>query len=116
MHATMKGRKRAAEADASGSSQSRALVVARPQFCPLAPKFRPPLPKAQANHPRRHSAGRSPLPYPRETDGKEAQQGQGATSHASTIGQRSHSTKFVSMGMSSFICKEGQVLENVYGL
>ena len=51
LHAAVKGRKRAAEAGASGSSQSRAPVVARPQFRPPAPKFRPPLPKAQANQP-----------------------------------------------------------------
>ena len=32
LHAAVKGHKRAAEVGASGSSQSRALVVARPQF------------------------------------------------------------------------------------
>ena len=42
LHAAAKGRKRAAEMGASGSSQSRASMVARPQFRPPAPKFRPP--------------------------------------------------------------------------
>ena len=42
LHSVAKGRNRAAAAGASGSSQSRACMVARPQFCPLAPKFRPP--------------------------------------------------------------------------
>ena len=51
LHAAAKGYKRAAEVGASGSSQSRAPVVARPQFRPPAPKFRPPQPKAQANRP-----------------------------------------------------------------
>ena len=51
LHAAAKGRKRVAEAGASGSSQSKALLAARPQFRPPAPKFRPPPPKAQANRP-----------------------------------------------------------------
>ena len=42
LHAVAKGRKRATKAGALGSSQSRASMVARPQFCPPAPKFRPP--------------------------------------------------------------------------
>ena len=42
LHAIAKGCKRAAKAGASGSSQSRASMVARPQFHPPAPKFRPP--------------------------------------------------------------------------
>ena len=42
LHAAAKGRKQAAEVGASGSSQSRASMVARPQFHPPAPKFRPP--------------------------------------------------------------------------
>ena len=41
LHATAKSCERAAEVGASGSSQSRALVVARPPFQPLAPMFRP---------------------------------------------------------------------------
>ena len=45
-HAAAKGYKRADEAGASGSSQARAPVVARLQFCPPAPKYRPPQPKA----------------------------------------------------------------------
>ena len=53
LHATAKGRKRAAEVGASGSSQSRAPVAARPQFCPPAPKYRPTQPKAQANRPQK---------------------------------------------------------------
>ena len=51
MHAAATGRKRAAEVGASGSSQARAPVAARPQFRPPAPKYRPPQSKAQANHP-----------------------------------------------------------------
>ena len=47
LHAAAKGRKRVAEAGASGSSQSRAPLAARPQFQPPGPKFRPPPPKAQ---------------------------------------------------------------------
>ena len=46
LHAAAKGHKRAAEVGASGSSQSRAAMVARPQFCPPVPKFRPPQKKA----------------------------------------------------------------------
>ena len=46
LHAAAKGHKRAAEAGASGLSQFRAPVVARPQFRRPAPKFRPPPPKA----------------------------------------------------------------------
>ena len=42
LHAIAKGCKRAAKAGASGSSQSRASMVAKPQFHPPAPKFRPP--------------------------------------------------------------------------
>ena len=42
LHATAKDCKRAAEVGALGSSHSRAPVVARPQFHPPAPKFRPP--------------------------------------------------------------------------
>ena len=42
LHAAAKGRKQAAKAGASGSSQSRASMVARPQFRPPALKFRPP--------------------------------------------------------------------------
>ena len=42
LHAVAKGHKRTAEVGALGSSHSWALVVARPQFCPPAPKFRPP--------------------------------------------------------------------------
>jgi len=41
LHAVAKGHKRAAEVGASGSSHSRALVAARPQFRSPAPKFRP---------------------------------------------------------------------------
>ena len=51
MHATAKGRKRAIEAGAFGSSQSRAPMTARPQFRPPASKFRPPPPKAQNSRP-----------------------------------------------------------------
>ena len=40
--AVAKGHKRAAEVGASGSSHSRAPMVARPQFRTPAPKFRPP--------------------------------------------------------------------------
>ena len=46
MHAVAKGRKRTYEAGASGSFQSKAPIIARPQFRPPAPKFRPPPPKA----------------------------------------------------------------------
>ena len=53
LHAAAKGCKREAEAGASGSSQSRAPVVARPLFLPPALKFRPPPPKAQANRPQK---------------------------------------------------------------
>ena len=53
LHAAAKGHKRAAQVGISGSSQSRALVVARPQFCPPAPKFRPLPPKARANRPQK---------------------------------------------------------------
>jgi len=49
LHAIVKGRKRAAEAGASGSSHSRALVAARPQFRPPAPKLRPPQKDTQAS-------------------------------------------------------------------
>ena len=42
LHAAGKARKRAAEVGASGSSHSRAPMVARPQFYPPTPKFRPP--------------------------------------------------------------------------
>ena len=53
LHATAKGRKRAAKVGASGSSQSRASMVARPQFCPPAPKFRPPQKNTQASQPQK---------------------------------------------------------------
>ena len=53
MHATTKGRKRAFEAGASRSSQSRAPIIARPPFCPPAPKFRPPPPKALNGRPQK---------------------------------------------------------------
>ena len=53
MHAVAKGRKRAYEAGASGSFQSKAPITARPQFRPPAPKFRPPPPKAQNNRPQK---------------------------------------------------------------
>ena len=53
LHAAAKGRKRAAEAGASGSSQPRAPVAARPQFQPPSPKFWPPPPKAQTNRPQK---------------------------------------------------------------
>ena len=53
MHAIAKGRKRAYEAGASGSSQSKAPIIARPQFRPPAPKFRPPPPKAQNSRPQK---------------------------------------------------------------
>ena len=42
LHAVAKGHKRATKVGASGSSQSKALMATRPQFCPLTPKFRPP--------------------------------------------------------------------------
>ena len=42
LHAFAKGHKRAAETGASGSSQSKTPMVMRSQFCPPAPKFRPP--------------------------------------------------------------------------
>ena len=51
MHVAAKGRKRAIEVGASGSSQSRAPITARPHFCPPAPKFRPLPPKAQNSRP-----------------------------------------------------------------
>ena len=51
LHAVVKGHKRAALAGASGSSQSKAPMAARPQFHPRAPKFRPPQQKAQASQP-----------------------------------------------------------------
>ena len=51
MHGAAKGRKRAIEAGASRSSQSRAPITARPQFHPPTPKFRPPPPKAQNSRP-----------------------------------------------------------------
>ena len=72
LHATTKGRKRAAEASTLGSSQSRAPVVARPQFRPPVPKFRPPSPKAQASQPQKVFHKAFTLPYPREMEGKEA--------------------------------------------
>ena len=53
MHAAAKSHKRAAEAGASGSSQSRAPLAARPQFQPPGPKFRPPPPKAQNSWPQK---------------------------------------------------------------
>ena len=53
LHAAVKGRKRAAEASTSWSSQSRALVAARPQFRPPAPKLRPHPPKAQNSRPQK---------------------------------------------------------------
>ena len=53
LHAVAKGRKRAAEACALGSSQSKALETARPRFRLPAPKFRPPPPKAQTNRPQK---------------------------------------------------------------
>ena len=53
LHVVAMGHKRAAEAGALGSSQARALVVARPQFRPPVPKYRPPQPKAQANRPQK---------------------------------------------------------------
>ena len=53
MHAIAKGRKRAIEAGASRSSQSKAPITARPQFCPPTPKFRPPPPKAQNGRPQK---------------------------------------------------------------
>jgi len=46
LHAAAKGHKRAAEAGASGPSQYKAPMIARPQFRPPAPKFRPPQQKA----------------------------------------------------------------------
>ena len=46
LHMVAKGHKRAAKAGTLGSSQSKALVAARPQFRPPAPKFKPPPPKA----------------------------------------------------------------------
>ena len=51
LHTVEKGHKGAAEVGASGSSHSRAPMVARPQFRPPAPKFRPPQQKAQDSHP-----------------------------------------------------------------
>ena len=39
IYSASKSRKRAYEA---GASQSKAPIAARPQFCPLAPKYRPP--------------------------------------------------------------------------
>jgi hypothetical protein len=85
LHAATKGRKRAAKVGASGSSQSRAPVVARPQFQPPAPssgilhqKLRP------IDH-RRCFVRRSPLPYPRGMEGKEAQQDPRAINPASTV-------------------------------
>jgi hypothetical protein len=51
MHAATKGRNRAFEAGASGSSQSRAPIIARPQFRPPAPKFRSLPPKDQNSRP-----------------------------------------------------------------
>ena len=53
LHAVAKGRKWAVEVGASGSSHSRAPVVAKPQFHPLVVKFRPPQQKAQASHPQK---------------------------------------------------------------
>ena len=53
MHVAAKGRKRAIEAGASRSSQSRAPITARPQFRPPTPKFRPPPPKAQNSQPQK---------------------------------------------------------------
>ena len=42
LHAAAKDHKRAVEVGASGSSQSKAPMVARSQFHPPEPKFRPP--------------------------------------------------------------------------
>ena len=44
IYAASKNQKRAYEV---GASQSKALVAARPQFCPPTPKFRPPQKKVQ---------------------------------------------------------------------
>ena len=49
LHVVAKSRKRATETGASGSSQSKAPTTMRPQFCPSAPKFRPPQKKTQPN-------------------------------------------------------------------
>jgi len=64
LHAAAKGRKRAAEAGASGSSLSKAPMIVRPQFCPSAPKFRPPQNKMQSSRPQKvyHKAFTITLP------------------------------------------------------
>ena len=75
LHATAKGRKRAAEVGASVSSQSRASMVARPQFCPRRLSLGLPRRKPRPVALRRHFVRHSPLPCPRVTQAKEAQQG-----------------------------------------
>ena len=58
-------------------------MVARPQFCPPAPKFRPPRRTPSLVNLRSYFARHSPLPCLRVTLAKEAQQGQEVTRHAS---------------------------------
>ena len=84
MHAAAKGRKRAFEAGASGSSQSRAPIIARPQFHPPAPKFRPPPLKLRTADLRNHSVRHSLLPYQKELAVRGAPQDPGIINHVST--------------------------------
>ena len=83
MHAAAKGHKRAIEAGASGSSQSRAPITTRPQFRPPAPKFRPPPPKAQNGRPQKMFCKAFTIALPKGNGGQ-----------GSSIGSRSNQPCF----------------------
>ena len=83
LHAVAKGRKWAAEVGASGSSHSRSLVAVRPQFRPQHLTLGLPRRTPRLADLRRYFTRHSPLPCPRVTQAKEAQQGQEVTRHAS---------------------------------
>ena len=85
LHAAAKGRKRAAEVGASGSSQSTAPVAARPQFDHQRPSLGLLHQKLRPTDLRRFFVRCSPSPYPRGMEGKEAQQDPRAINHASTV-------------------------------
>ena len=75
MHEVAKGRKRAYEAGASGSFQSKAPITARPQFCPPTPKFRPPPPKAQNNRPQKPFRKAFTIALPKENGNQDSSTG-----------------------------------------
>ena len=83
MHAVAKSHKRAIEVGASGSSQSRAPITARPQFRPPTPKFRPPPPKAQNSRPQKAFGKAFTIALPK-----------GNGSQGSSIGLRSNQPYF----------------------